>query len=951
MSRYPRGLKLLNYVAASGGNLEFYTELDHQFVAGDIVYIIGGIYDNTESLSYSTLPNLYTTGYKVISVNVATNGVTLDISSGAPIIYPYGTALNLEGDPQDAVNLAYNTFTADDMYKGVYICDATFVSGRFRKGTVNNGVFGNDYKLVEMNKHANYATISHKPDLTINQIVAKNAYISTGSIFSKTSTLAASTTKYKVIEDTIFSTAYVSIGNDNDGYGYSVYERLENLAGSGLLSAQDTSFTNVCNDFIYLKNITADNVKFGGLEPNQPTGLRLDDAVMTDCVFNSAYIPATEKLDLDGGTIETYIPLEPTVVAFGGALEYGVIRFTVPYDLVANRIWPTGVAESVFVSGIVFADGTRTLDLNSVEAYITDVNYTFASYSAGAEIELTFTTLDTAGPWAAFLGAYVEADFVFDDVKILYADQILDYAHVRGNVDIVSADMVTATDQIYLDTDVSETINYMEGRLDGAILTKNVNFAGSDWGKMVSMTACRQVGMSATDQPTFDYCLISINQIMQGQVTSSVVDTTNFHNSKLTDTVIDGSCYIYNSEVAGRSTVGASVYWDVVWFNPVFDSYSVSVGVVTTTAGGDFNGRKTPFKTDRLGLNAVYGVKNTELNKKESFAAVTTYKTQSIVNSVTPTYDAQINQHKYKPVRTADITANTNITYAIIDKGDMVFTTSWMQVNNRNDLIFGDVLDNNATLKTVIANVNTATVAGIDDVDFPLAGSLTAIDDNYIYEDDFYSSVARVRTAFDVQVNVHEIPAVPAGFPTPAPLVTFLKVKEVTGYSGGYTYGTITDGITQSPTVTTLALGEWELNFRFTPPAGTDVPACFIEVERIIYIQKDAADVILNQYAVNTNYCPPTPSFAVGSAAYQYDLPVPLASYPADFMISKPPYSPIQHSTFRISNTYTAISSAPKWEIQIEYWITWHHGTYGTIATGYQGGYREKVTDTYLFSV
>jgi len=244
--------KLINYASVNNGKLRLYTELNHAFVVNDIVFINGGYYDNCNKSTNSFNPfNIYNKGYKIIQINDV-NSFTIDYTvTNISLIYPYGIANNRFGDPQDNTNLAYNTFTGQNLYKDIFISKCAFIRGNFRSGTINNGIFGSDNNTSYISN-----TLVNETNVIINHICGKNIEINKSTINLKTHPLLSTTTKASILEDLtnsvnnpfIYSTSV--IGNNNDGYGFNIFEKINNNSNI-LITGGD--FSN--NRFINLNNL------------------------------------------------------------------------------------------------------------------------------------------------------------------------------------------------------------------------------------------------------------------------------------------------------------------------------------------------------------------------------------------------------------------------------------------------------------------------------------------------------------------------------------------------------------------------------------------------------------------------------------------------------------------------------------------------------------------------
>jgi hypothetical protein len=178
VSRSHRSLKLLNHASSSVDNkLELYTELDNTFLPGDLLWITGGYYDNTDEMLYfeawtngnNVFNALGKKPYKVLSINALNNSFTVDISTLPTLFYPYCTkanTTNITANPFDIVDLAYNnintTGSVYDMYKGVYVSQYVAPKSRVVAGTVYNGTFGTDVTTVNFGINATPGILSLK---------------------------------------------------------------------------------------------------------------------------------------------------------------------------------------------------------------------------------------------------------------------------------------------------------------------------------------------------------------------------------------------------------------------------------------------------------------------------------------------------------------------------------------------------------------------------------------------------------------------------------------------------------------------------------------------------------------------------------------------------------------------------------------------------------------------
>jgi hypothetical protein len=220
-------VRLLNLITPSNDNRTvFTTEVDSGLAIDDVVYVYGGIFDNTTKLvcaspvsgNANSLANLFikskgTQGYKVTAVDTQFNRITLDI--------PFNGQTNL---------------VSNDPNEMCYVAKSRFVSGKLKKTTWNGGIFG--AKEFDA-KYAQLGTPNDKAALTWNNGAFAGGWLHRGTWNS--STLASKTTiRYKLVNGQIVKD--LSVGNNVDSFGYNTW--LSGTFGYSAISAVDVTWNN-----------------------------------------------------------------------------------------------------------------------------------------------------------------------------------------------------------------------------------------------------------------------------------------------------------------------------------------------------------------------------------------------------------------------------------------------------------------------------------------------------------------------------------------------------------------------------------------------------------------------------------------------------------------------------------------------------------------------------------
>ncbi len=1013
--RFDKSLKVLNYAKDNLGFVELYTELDHSFVAGDRVFIVGGHYDNTNTLNYTTSYNILTpnefnpfaphaNGYLIRSVNYSQNSFVIDVPSTAPLFYPFGVTNNILGDPQDLVNTAYNTYAGNDLYKSVYVSRTAFGNGRFRKGTVHNGVFGNDFHNVRINS---YETSAYpvKEDVSITHIAAKNVILSRGIISSKTDSANPSTTKLSVLEDNTinpgpspFTVQNEAVGANNDTWGYSSYEKFVVKEDSSIFNGE---FNCPRPGFLEILNSSISRGKLGGKEPVDINGNVLTNGnLLSGFLGNYTNNLLVGISSFNGGVIDTFIDLKPTNMTWGA--NPGEIIFDVDYRVLANKKWTGAFTLSgCYVSGITpilpvtvpltFNDNSDRFDITHSWANFIGSTYSFGIINS-AQITLQFTNL--VSNWAVWSTTYTPADFDFTKAKITFQQQ--DNIWISGDT-LVSTAIQSYGNNVYFDS--TGTTIVKEGFYLGMLYNAKTQFMGTSIGESIMLLNCKQMFQSdAQTNPIFNYTTIQYTSApIKGDFTNCKIYGGTIHNSNFTDcfileTIMPLALYfaysaypdifLYNAFINGNTRVNPSVKWDYVQYNGLSD---VAVNNFPADAyileNGFFGERKTPWKTGPAAIAPLtFMTTSSVYNKLESVPSTLIYNSQTLVDypNVFPLPFIPVRSLRYHAPSFENVQSPIDTTkfMSIIDNGGMYLNTYWYPdiAKKRSDVLFNGILDapdfETAQLKQrmldrTIYNTSgfTFNFAGVN----PLIANpedIREVDQNFEHEYTNYYNDFRDREQTDITLNVYDVPPPQVDFPDPAYPPNTMQYGQVVHVGPYTTYDWLPDGST-----TALPDGQFVLAFRHFGPVeqqcivlpgpvvfcfmGTtaNVPACFIEIERVIVKSYNNLNELKDVVIYNSNWCPPVLPYLPFGDQYAFDLAVPGIGYQTQFAILDGTGNFIYFNKLSGDPMYDHVT------VEVEFWHTWYFtipsylGTTDNLwYTGNFGGNRTKKTMTFHFN-
>lgn len=952
---FDKSIRLLNFCVEEANRLKLYASLPHDYVVGDTVFISGGYYDNSKDLvnvssfAGGTQYNPFSgtlKGYDVLAVDYSENSVVLDIIVDTNnLIYPYGVVDNPYGNPQDANNLAYNNYDTNDLHKHVYISRSVFSTGSFRQGVINNGVFGNDKNTVRLNRQIS----STGSQCVVNHIASKNTLMSSGVINSKTDGDVAPCLAIKVVEDATvgspnpFYLDLVGFDANNRGFGFNMFDQ---FTVTDNVTVANGVFDNPVGIDINLPTFTGGYIGSDGPIDT----LKLQDDVSMDGVTLRSSSMISTHVEIANATIDTSLPVRG--ISFSYTANESEFILNVNYETVANRNWQ--INTFYYIQGFRYQGDDTYFPLNQRELWgkLTAVSYTFGDQTSAT---MTFETdIESIIDWVVMMSTYPAIDIDCSDV-ILYPRLTALPRHIVPNTLISTSDLRTLYDNtlgtMFVTNSNITGIHF--GTMFDGYCTLNGTHAGlqTRLGRFIQTQDAVTEAASALDA---SYVTLEYNAPLKANLINSEIRSGWVYDSFIRDSHIYGtsnSTYLNNVKLQDGSKVDAGVFWNDTQVNFTGTELGGLSGfdMIETAYLGD---RKTPWITGLAGiapLNSTQGATN--INKIEGNRAAgyytsqaqTTFQTLFPVNSNTINYEVPT---LYNVVPSID----TSKQITILDYKTMTYNGSiWQSAVVKPRIIYGGVMSANATLQLALQRKFANTLAGV----YPFAGvdpgtatpsQITRVDQNFVVTQNLYLYPPQARTQREMVIYVKDlIPPMSNAVPDPAnnnpDALFFAKVTPTVGPS----FDNITTGST-----TAIANGTNQLKFRhngvFAATVGnaTDVPACFVEIERVIVTEKDLLNVITDRNIIISNYCVPSPS-APGNTRYSFDTTVALNTYPTDFVIK--------------DNTGADITidmdSTKKIDVKIEYWVTWYYksATYAAtnlgntnLLTGRSGGVRTKHT-------
>ncbi len=894
-------LKLVNYATQVNSKLQLFTELNHNFIIGDIVYISGGYYDNTiitNPFVLNSNTNSYIQGYTVIGINYANHSIILEYNVST-LVYPYGTLLNPFGNPQDAVNLAYNTFTGNNLYNDIYISTNAFTFGDINTCNIKNGIFGTDTNQIEIRNYTTDISLA-----VVNHIASKNTRIHNATINHKTHTNDLLTKCILIEDDTLgtianpYDVEYISITSNNNGFGFSQYERvyIDASDDAEITVITNGDFKNPKLDNIYIV-ANATKAKIGSKEPMYGCDINI---IQTDgelnCIKPNSFTYATNSI------VDTFIEFHDVIAE---SISANIITFNVNYNDIANKKWI--LEKSIYITGIITtANGTTFNDINTgVFGRIDDVYYTVGDINS-AYIKIRFSH--------GFSEALIDCDFSL--LRIHISDDSF------NQLTATNCTIATVGGNLSYDYKILGTSTVLYGSYQLVKFDKTVDLSGTSYQLPISLGDQNvQYGDDTITTNIIQYA--NINGIWSAVISNSHIESGIIYDSIISDTTTNSnvliSTYLHNVQLNNGSKIEANVMWDYVKINFTADTV-VLPNIVNNAYLGD---RKTPWVTGHwLETLPITGyAKN--INKIKGTRAVGFYNSQTVIDNIDSIHIEIPNVLNYQP------SFDTTKQFVLIDHGPMTYVpTTWsMTIPLRNDrIIFANKLDNNTTLKQVVIDKKDNTLAGTT-LKFPVDGAIASVDDNFVYKVNNYNYLTEARSQHDVSIDINQIIPNATPFPgdinNPALDHCFLKLVPFSGPD----IDNLFDG--QSETVPQGLCG---LLFRFDPvfiqyavPGDVQAfPFCMIEIERVI-TTKSTATIIDSIDIKNCNYIPDY---------YDDELGDDLGNYRYGFdgnaisIVSNTSTFPTEYSIYENLGAGPIVNlnlvDGSEYDVQVEFWFTWY---------------------------
>lgn len=952
-----KSFKLLNYCTEDNNFLKLYTELNHDFIIGDSIFINGGFYDVSKiqqmiyqyGVGLNIFNNYFLQGIKIIAIDTANNAFTTNIPADINNLqYPYGLNGNQFGDPTDTVNLAYNAYITDDLYKSVYVSKLVMSNGMISRGIINNGIFGTDKTHVKFNKFNNNET-----NLVINHIVSKNVIATSCTINDLTSGII--TQKIKVNEDlnagipsNPFNLSYVSTTPNNNGFGYSLYEQFKITSNTYTSIINNGNFDNIRDGYISINKTSILGGKYGDSLQNTSTIFNSQITVNNATIKNISY---PTKLNISNSIIDTFIPLNVLNTSYT-VNDYEIL-LNVEYDTVANKKWVITPGVQYYLSGVNNINADTFSDMNKkMFIEIIDVSYVFGDIvSANITIKLP----NTIGSWATFQTNNPLNDLDFTKAKIN------EYSNSH-KLSIVETDSCMIS-SVFEDTLMSPPLYYIkgtstlkEGLFNGIFMEKNISINGTSFGESVYLENSVQLINNVSEETSLaidiNYAYVDLkNNALKSNLINCEMVSGTLYNSNVSNSYIKGTSnqtFLNNVILFDGSKVDSDTFWNDISIQFIADEI-VSNTIVPRSYLGD---RKLPWSTAINGISPLnVNQSATNINKIEAFRSNLYYNSQeqidaSITLNGVPNYSLKYDVPTLYNVQSP---FNNNLQFVIADFGKMTLSGSnWLAVNGiKPRILFNAILSTDSDLSTRMQNKLNNVTSGLYTT-FPgttpvSSTAITRVDDNFVKTKSYHNFYAETRSQRDLTVYIKDNLELLDPFP-----VRSLNNPDTLFYLKLDTqFGSDVDGLLTGDTGL-IPNGLCTLKFRHNGIFNSDaadatmIPACFIEIERVIKTEKDLSDVIQNIEIIDCRYCP-TYTGTNATQAYAYNIFRPIANHPKNFAIKDMGNNEIQ----------LLITSSNKFVIDIEYWVTWSYDSSipattnlsnPYLFTGRNGGERTKHT-------
>lgn len=886
--------KLLNYAQVNNGNLQLFTELNHTFNIGDNVYIIGGYYDNTD-INESNV--FQTTSYKIIALDYSNNSITINYHiTPLDLVFPYGNSDNKFGNPQDVDNLAYNNYLNDDLYKYVYISTCIFNGNRFKSGIINNGIFGNDNKQINISYNDN--NLINENNVNINYIVSKNIQIGKATINSKE--LNQLTRKFRVVEDiSNFNIEQISIQTNNNSYGYSYYERFKNIDNCIINNGE---FINPGHGFIELNNLIINKGKIGG------TIIYNDSIQCNDVIINSGELLNinTNNTLFTGNNIKinngyklnvSNIEINPTLPRMVLTVEYSDI--TNLLYLVGKQFILHGLFKETMFSYIIIDQ------LNNIE--ILSVDYTWGNINS-IDIEIEF--IDFVSNWNTLYTFYSNINFYNLD-QVYISDLQIDNKYLLNNI---TGDIIINSDNCLINN--STISGYFKN-----ISFENCNFILGNTNNI--LFNCTQLYTNTQ----FNGNILTNNNLENALVTHDTnnnlvnynINNCYIMNPLLNNCIIDnsylltqfGSSYLYRCSL-NKVYMNNNISWQrCKFYNNVM--YVINNTEIVQT--GQYGERSTPWITNINATSQVLpGEEIFNFDNIEIF-------TNPLPNLPDPMqyYGGQYIQendsnelHIPKNTMYWQIPNIENIT--TLESGDK-YNINYINLQNQTNILFKSILtDTDSQFDSALIS-RASNDQFFEHPLFPDTIELIGVDNtniNEIYKFNLknYNRTGNIMNALIKKNN----PITPPTFPHYENNIDFINLN-ILDVNFNETYTTTNGGIVDINLAHNMS-GAFEFEFEFNTTlldinnnVATQVPACFIEIERTIMNYYNIfTNSLVDIKIYNNNFIPDN---LFNENKFAYNNIIELSQFPNQFKIN----NPLKYD--KTSNSYI--------NVYIEYWITWYY--------------------------
>lgn len=958
---YDKSLKLLNYAQTDNNNLKLYTELDHSFKLGDRVYIVGGFYDNVSDID----PNdpFSVNYYTVIDVDYNRNSFTIDytIQTISDLTYPYTDKNSINrgwqySDPFGAD--AYNRYYDNEIYKHVYVSRCVFNAGIFNAGIINNGIFGTDDNTIDVSCHISNVNNTSIPtdNVKITHIVSKNIRITKGIVISKTVNVNIATRKFKVVENknisltnnipnNPFSITQINVGQNNDGYGYTVLEGFETIQTSpvsNILSIKDTKIDNYLTGGVILDNVTLDNCQLGSnnLINSQHTrieyknNIQINNSLIKNLKFGSSG-GNNVNFNIDNSTFNN--SKKVTVlkdsnnnwkfdINFNGNSTTQEYSLFIDYDSLANTGNMTNVPPSVpvYLSGIT--NSTKPNHEFFGYSVIQDIKYVYGEYDNGVLLVLKledqyFKQVD--------LLTHLN-DFDFSNIKIIELNTI------PGNI------QNSTFDDFALESPSRIYNSEIKNGYYKHIIYENTN-CNADNGAVVVLNECQQILsnniIESESNIIYNNCHIT-NQLVSGIITNTYLDKVNLYESKLGSNVqvVGGSLnyveFISNSNINIDNSVDNNDELNTKYNNVKYNYNQDIVGIHENIYP---EGRKSPLvigsSLQDLPLSKDNYAQNYNTIKLTGGTLLPT--SQFLIKADNITYKLIYETPHYGYVDPTYEPAYNDVGYQIdadkiISQTMTVGHTSIINPTARNFFIKFD--DDPVLYNTDRTNNNPTSpispdFTGPSRTDTP-APIFYEIPENYLLEIDNYNYKELPRSSCYITTDFYDQDYTIADFPdyekNKSDLDSLIKLELFDTVNNNYVIIGNGDNVTISnPTEFNLLLDDFVDRDGVPLVDGSRIPSTFIEIEFIEI--KDGSGLkrsIINQIprydGQSNNY-----------NQYAIDNIIAYKDFASNIRISA-------QNIFdaKLNNNYNQelipFQYTPNgaFNIKIQYWITWNYGKY-----------------------